>query len=53
VSLPFEFRNLLNSFDLSGGADETRTRDLRRDRLGEKAVILLQQKGIAGRWDFG
>jgi hypothetical protein len=32
MSLPSDFCNILDHFDLGGGADETRTRDLRRDR---------------------
>jgi hypothetical protein len=32
MSLSINFRNLLIFFGLSGGADETRTRDLLRDR---------------------
>ena len=34
----------LNPFPIAGGADETRTRDLRRDRYMQKDVISVSYK---------
>jgi hypothetical protein len=39
MGLPTTCCNVLIFLMLGGGADETRTRDLRRDRLKEKVII--------------
>jgi hypothetical protein len=39
-------REVIGPREVYGGADETRTRDLRRDRLKEKVLIRLKVNGL-------